>query len=93
MHYQILVFITAGKNIKSSYNNNNFQISAPQWNDKFELPDGWHSVSDIQDNFEYILQKHGENNPYNNPSVQIYVKKKLKTGLHSKLKLDIVLNF
>ena len=28
------------KNIKSSYNNNKFKISAPTWNDKFELPDG-----------------------------------------------------
>ena len=28
------------KNIKSSYNSNNFKISAPTWNDKFELPDG-----------------------------------------------------
>ena len=27
------------KNIKSSYNNNKFNISAPTWNDKFELPD------------------------------------------------------
>ena len=26
------------KNIKSSYNNNKFKISAPTWNDKFELP-------------------------------------------------------
>ena len=24
------------KNIKSSYNNNKFKISAPKWNDKFE---------------------------------------------------------
>ena len=32
-----------------------------QWNDKFELPDGSYSVSDIQDYFEYILKKHGEN--------------------------------
>ena len=40
------------KNIKSSYNNNKFKISAMInlniWNDKFELPDGWYSVSDIQ---------------------------------------------
>ena len=36
------------KNIKSSYNNNKFKISAPIWNDKFELPDGSYSVSDIQ---------------------------------------------
>ena len=27
------------KNIKSSYNNNKFKISAPIWNDKFEVPD------------------------------------------------------
>ena len=42
------------KNIKSSYSNNKFKISAPTWNDKFELPDGLYSVSDIQDYFEYI---------------------------------------
>ena len=28
------------KNIKSSYNNNKFKISAPTWSDEFELPDG-----------------------------------------------------
>ena len=27
------------KNIKSSCNNNKFKISAPTWNDKFELPE------------------------------------------------------
>ena len=53
------------KNIKSSYNNNKFKISAPTWNDKFELPDGLYSVSDIQDYFQYILKRHGEN--INNP--------------------------
>ena len=42
------------KNIKSLYNNNKYKISAPTWNDKFELPDGSYSVSDIQDYFEYI---------------------------------------
>ena len=44
------------KNIKSSYNNNKFKIYAPTWNDKFQLPDGSYSVSDIQDYFEYILK-------------------------------------
>ena len=44
------------KNIKNSYNNNKFKISAPKWNDKFELPDGSYFVSDIQDYFEYILK-------------------------------------
>ena len=28
------------KNIKSAYNNNKFKISAPTWNDEFDLPDG-----------------------------------------------------
>ena len=58
------------KNIKSSYNNNKFKISAPIWNDEFELPDGYYSVSDIQ---EYILKKQGED--IDKPSVQIYVNK------------------
>ena len=61
------------KNIKNSYNNNKFKISAPTWNDKFELPDGSYSVSDIQDYFEYILEKYGED--IDEPSVQIYVNK------------------
>ena len=43
------------KNIKKLYKNNKFKISAPAWNEKFELPDGSYSVSDIQDDFEYIL--------------------------------------
>ena len=45
------------KNIKKSYNNNQFKISAPTWNAKFQLPDGSYSVLDIQDYFEYILKK------------------------------------
>ena len=61
------------RNIESSYNNNKFKISAPTWNDKFELPDGFYSVSDIQDYFKYILNKHEEN--INKSSVQIYVNK------------------
>ena len=59
------------KNMRSSYNNNEFKISAPKWNDKFELPDGSYSVSNIQDYFEHVLKKHGENT--DNPSVKIYV--------------------
>ena len=61
------------KNIKSAYKNNKFKISAPIWNDEFELPDGSYSVLDIQDCFEYILKKHGES--IDKPSVQIHVNK------------------
>ena len=78
------------KNIKSTYNNNKFKISATTWNDKFELPDGSYSVSDIQDCFEYILKKKGEN--IDNPSLKIYVNK-IENLLHSELKLDTVLNY
>ena len=46
--------------ILKSCKNNKFKISAPTWNEEFELPDGSYYVSDIQDNFEYILKKHGE---------------------------------
>ena len=61
------------KNIKSSYNNNRVKISAPTWNDKFDLPDVLYSKSNIQQYFEYIFKKHGEN--ADKPSVQIYVNK------------------
>ena len=54
-----LIIYYTWKNIKSSYNNNKLRISAPTWNDKFELPDGSYSVLDIQDYFEYILKKRG----------------------------------
>ena len=54
------------KNIKSSYNNNKFKISAPTWSDEFELLDGSYLISDI-------LKKHNEN--VDNPSIRIYVNK------------------
>ena len=37
------------------------------------MPDGSYSVSNIQDYFEYILKKHGEN--IDKPSVHIYINK------------------
>ena len=57
------------KNIKSSYNNNKFKISASTWNEEFELPDESYSISDIQDYFEYILKKH----TVDDPLIRIYV--------------------
>ena len=45
------------ENIKKSYKNNKFKISALTWNKGFELPDGSYAVSDIQDYFEYIYEK------------------------------------
>ena len=44
------------KNLKSSYNNKKFKISAPTWREEFELPDGSYSIPDIRDYFKYILK-------------------------------------
>ena len=78
------------KNIKSSYNNNKFKISAPTWSEEFKLLDGSYSISDIQDYFEYILKKHSEN--VDNPSIRMYVNRienritfKIKTGYYLEL--------
>ena len=37
------------KNVKSIYSNNKFKISAPTWNETFDLPDGSYNISKIQD--------------------------------------------
>ena len=88
--YQILAFYYTWKNIKNWYKNNKFKISAPTWNENFELPDGSYSVSDIQDYFEYIIKKH--ETVTDNPSILMYVNKienritfKIKTGHYLKL--------
>ena len=46
------------KNVKSIYNHNKFKISAPTWNDTFDLPDGSYNISEIQDYIKYIIKKH-----------------------------------
>ena len=54
------------KNVKSTYNNNKFKISAPTWNETIYLPEGSYIISEIQDYVEYIIKKHetiGENAP------------------------------
>ena len=90
MLYQIYSIYYTWKNVKSSYNNNKFRISAPTWSEEFELPDGSYSVSDIQDYFEYILKKHSES--VDNPLIRIYVNKienriafKIKNGYYLEL--------
>ena len=78
------------KNIKSEYNNNKFKISAPAWNDTFDLPDRSYSIADIQDYFEFIIKKC--DTLTDNPPVQIYPNKiknrivfKIKTGYKLEL--------
>ena len=86
----ILSIYYTWKNIKSEYKNNKFKISAPTWNETFDLPDGSYSISDIQDYFEFIIKKH--ETLTENPSIQIYPNKiknrivfKIKTGYKLEL--------
>ena len=51
----------------------NLKISAPTWNEVFELADGSYSVSDIQDYFEYLLKKFAT--VTDNLPIRIYVNK------------------
>ena len=71
------------KNIKTEYNNNKFNISAPTCNDTFDLPDGSYSIADIQDSFEFIIKKH--ETLTKNPSIEIYPNK-TKNGIVFKIK-------
>ena len=64
------------------------EISAPTWNDEFELPDRLYFVSDIQDYFKYILKKHGENtnkSSVSNTNKASYVNK-IENKITSKIK-------
>ena len=45
------------KHVKKVIQNNTFRISAPTWNDKFDLPSGLYSVSDIRDYFDNIKKE------------------------------------
>ena len=78
------------KNIKSEYNNYKSKISAPTWNDTFDLPDGSYSIAGIQDCFEFIIKK--QETLTENPPVQIYPNNikneigfKIKTGYKLEL--------
>ena len=46
------------KNIKSVYSNNKLKISAPIWNNEFDLPGSSYSISGIQDYFQFIIKNH-----------------------------------
>ena len=65
-------------------------MSAPTWNDNFDLPDGSYSIADIQDYFEFIIKKH--ETLTENPPLQIYYNEiknrivfKIKTGYKLEL--------
>ena len=79
------------KNVKSVYSNNKFKISAPTWNETFDLLDGSYNISEIQDYIEYITKKHetiGENAP-----ILIYantINNRIVFKIKSRYKLELL---
>ena len=79
------------KNVKSIFKNNKFKISAPTWNETFDLPDGSYKISEIQDYIEYMIKKHeaiGENAP-----ILIYantINNRIVFKIKSRYKLELL---
>ena len=76
--------------ILKGYTNNKFKISAPSWNEIFELPNRSYFVSDIKDYLEFTIKKHETST--DNPPIRIYVNKiearttlEVKTGYYLEL--------
>ena len=80
LDWLIQVFTTHGKTLHQCIYTS---ISAPTWNDEFDLPDGSYSISDIQDYFEFIIKKH--ETLTENPPIQIYPNK-IKNRIVFKIK-------
>ena len=80
------------KNVKSAeYSNNKFKISAPTWNDEFNLPDTSYNIEKIQDHFECTIKKHETID--DNPPVQIYVnemKNRIVFNIKTGYKLELL---
>ena len=77
-------------NIKTEYNNK-FKISAPTWNETFDLPDGSYSIDDIQDYFEFIIKK--RETLSENPAIQIYqnkIKNRIIFKIENGYKLELL---
>ena len=75
---------------KSAYNNDKYKISAPTWNETFDLSDGSYSIANIQDYFEFIIKKH--ETLAENPPVQIYINR-IKNKIVFKIKKAINYNY
>ena len=71
------------KTIKFAYNNNKFKVSAPTWNNQFDLLHGSDSISDIQDYLEFIIKN--QEALAENPPIHIYTNK-IKSRIVFKVK-------
>ena len=77
------------KNIKKSYRSDKNRILETKWNVEFKLPGAYYSVSNIEVYFGYTTKNHETR-----INLQFkHTSRKFETELHSKSKLDTILNF
>ena len=74
------------KNLKSAYNNNNVKTSGPTWTETFDLHDGSFKISDIQDHFFKMTQKHESTIKTNENSPVLIYSNKVKNRIVFKIK-------
>ena len=82
------------KSVKSEYNNNKFKITAPTWDETFDLPDGSYNIQQIQDYFEFIMKKHGTITD-ENFLIRIYsnnIKNRIVFKIKTGYKLELLTN-
>ena len=82
------------KNVKSEYNNNKFKITAPAWDETFDLPDGSYNINLIQDYFEFMIKKHETITDDNFP-IRIYsnnIKNRIVFKIKTGYKLELLTN-
>ena len=74
------------KNLKSAYNNNNVKTSGPTWTEIFDLHGRSFEISDIQDYFFKIIQKHESTIKTNENSPVLIYSNKVKNRIVFKIK-------
>ena len=86
------------KNVQSEYKNNKFKITAPAWDETFDLPDESYNIQQIQDYFESIMKKYETITDDNFP-IRIYSNNnknrivfKIKTGYKLELLKNETMN-
>ena len=86
------------KNVQSEYKNNKFKITAPTWDETFDLPDESYNIQQIQDYFESIMKKYETITDDNFP-IRIYSNNnknrivfKIKTGYKLELLKNETMN-
>ena len=81
------------ENINSKCNNNKFKISGPTWSETLDLPDGSYEISDIQDCFSKMINKHEKVETNEESTILIYpngVKSRIVFKIKTGYKLELL---